>query len=78
MNLAKHQIAWWASVAAFFGSLLAIGAIDIANPNDVLKLTGSIIVAAITGGSVYAKQRLDEAKQTDPAAPAPEQETPDG
>jgi hypothetical protein len=58
----KHEIAWWASVAAFFGSLATIGAIDIVNPNNTLKLLGSIIIAIITGGGVYSKQRLDEAK----------------
>ena len=58
----KHEVALWAAVAAFFGSLLAIGAIDVVNPEDLLKLTGSLLVAAITGGAVYSKQRLDEAK----------------
>lgn len=58
----KHEVAWWASVAAFFGSLLTIGAIDVIDPNNIIKLTGSIIIAVITGGVMYSKQRLDEAK----------------
>jgi hypothetical protein len=58
----KHEVAWWASVAAFFGSLLTIGAIDIINPGSLVKLAGSLIIAAITGGAMYSKQRLDEAK----------------
>jgi hypothetical protein len=50
-------------VAAFFGSLLAIGAIDILNPSDVAQFLGSVVVAVVTAGAVYAKQRLDDAKR---------------
>ena len=59
----EHQVALWAGVSAFFGSVLAIGAIDIFNPNDALKFVGSLIVAFVTAGGVYAKQRLDDAKR---------------
>lgn len=59
----SHQIALWASVAAFFGSLLAIGIFDILNPDQWQEYLGSLIVSFITGGVVYAKQRLDDAKQ---------------
>ena len=62
-QLREHQVALWAGISAFFGSLLAIGAIDVLNPTDLLKLTGSIVVAFITAGGVYAKQRLDDAKK---------------
>jgi hypothetical protein len=34
----------WAGVAAFFGSLATIGAIEIINPSDLVKLTGSLFV----------------------------------
>jgi hypothetical protein len=61
-----HEIALWSGVAAFFASLLAIGAIDILNPGDALQFLGSLIVAVITAGSVYAKQRLDDAKSNSP------------
>ncbi len=57
-----HEIALWASVAAFFGSLLAIGVIDVFNPDDLVKFATSLIAAAVTGGTVYARQRLDDAK----------------
>ena len=57
-----HTVALWAGVAAFFGSLLAIGAIDILKPDSLIKFASSLAVAAITAGSVYSKQRLDEAK----------------
>ena len=57
-----HEVAWWAGVSSFFGSLLAIGAIEVINPNQLLKFAGSLIVALITGIAVYAKQRLDDAK----------------
>lgn len=58
----KHEVAWWSSVAAFFSSLLTIGAIDVIDPSNVIKLTGSIIIAVVTGGAMYSKQRLDEAR----------------
>jgi hypothetical protein len=58
-----HQIALWAGVAAFFGSLLAIGIFDILNPNQWAEYLGAFIVAGITGGAVYSKQRLDDAKK---------------
>jgi hypothetical protein len=57
-----HEVALWAGVAAFFGSLATIGAIEVINPAQILKLAGSLVVAVITAGGVYAKQRLDDAK----------------
>ena len=59
----KHQVALWAGVASFFGSLAAIGAIEVINPDQLLKFAGSLFVAVITAGGVYAKERLDEAKR---------------
>jgi hypothetical protein len=59
----SHQVALWAGVAAFFGSLLAIGIFDILNPDQWQEYLGSLIVAFITAGGVYAKQRLDDAKK---------------
>ena len=56
----------WAGVAAFFGSLLAIGIFDILNPDQWAEYLGSLIVAFITAGGVYAKQRLDDAKRESP------------
>lgn len=61
--MAGHEIAWWAAASAFFGTLLAIGAIDILNPNGRVQFVGGVLVGVITGGAVYAKQRLDDAKQ---------------
>ena len=59
----SHQVALWAGVAAFFGSLLAIGIFDILNPDQWKEYFGALIVAFITGGGVYAKQRLTDAKE---------------
>jgi len=59
----SHEVALWASLVAFFGSLLAIGIFDIFNPDQWQEYFGAIIVAAITGGGVYAKERLDYAKK---------------
>jgi hypothetical protein len=58
-----HEVALWAGVAAFFGSLLAIGIFDILNPDQWAEYLGSLIVAAITAGAVYAKERLAFAKR---------------
>ena len=58
-----HQVALWAGIAAFFGTLLAVGIFDIISPDKAWEYLGAIIVAFITAGSVYAKQRLDEAKE---------------
>jgi hypothetical protein len=58
-----HEIALWSGVAAFFGSLLAIGIFDVFNADQLVEYLGALIVAFITAGSVYAKQRLDDAKK---------------
>lgn len=57
-----NQVALWAGVAAFFTTVLAIGAIDILDPDDRVQFLGGIVVGLVTAGSVYAKQRLDNAK----------------
>jgi hypothetical protein len=44
---ARKDIALWAGVAAFFGSLLAIGIFDILNPDQWQEYLGSLIVAGI-------------------------------
>ena len=63
-----HEIALWSGVAAFFGSLLALGIFDIINPDQWVEYVGAFLVAGITAGSVYAKQRLDDAKaEKDPS-----------
>jgi hypothetical protein len=58
----RHQVALWAGLAAFFGSLLTIGVFDVLNPDKVAEYAGALIVAFITAGAVYSKQRLDDAK----------------
>jgi hypothetical protein len=57
-----NQVALWAGVAAFFGSLLAVGIFDVLDPSKAVEYAGAFIVAAITAGGVYSKQRLDDAK----------------
>jgi hypothetical protein len=66
----RHDVALWASLAAFFGSLLAIGIFDLLNPDQWQEYLGALIVAAITGGGVYAKERLDYAKREEAARDA--------
>jgi len=58
-----NQVALWAGVAAFFSSLLAVGIFDVFDPAQMYQYLSAIIVAFITGGSVYAKQRYDDAKK---------------
>lgn len=58
-----HEVALWGGVAAFFGSLLAIGIFDVFNPDQIYEYLGSLIVAFITAGTLYSKQRLDDAKK---------------
>jgi hypothetical protein len=60
-----HEVALWSGVAAFFGSLLAVGIFDALNPSQAWQYLGALIVAFVTAGSVYAKQRLDEAKKAE-------------
>lgn len=71
-----HAIALWSGVAAFFASLLAIGIFDVFDPAQAYEYLGALLVAGITAGSVYAKQRLDDAKKEadrreHPASPEP-------
>lgn len=72
-----REVALWAGVAAFFGSLLAIGVIDIFNPDDVVALLGACFVAAITAGSVYSHERLQAARASaeSPAVDPPRDDT---
>lgn len=58
-----NQVALWAGVAAFFGTLLAVGAIDILNPSAAVQYISALFTAGITSGAVYSKQRLDDAKE---------------
>jgi uncharacterized membrane protein len=57
-----HEVAVWASVFAFFSSLLAIGIFDVFNTDQWVEYIGAFLVAGITAGSVYAKQRYEDAK----------------
>jgi hypothetical protein len=59
----RHDVALWAGIVAFFGSLLAIGIFDVFDADQWAEYLGAIIVAAITAGGVYAKERLDAAKR---------------
>lgn len=60
-----HEVALWSGVAAFFASLLAVGIFDVFDPSQSWQYFGAFLVAFITAGSVYAKQRLDDAKKNE-------------
>jgi hypothetical protein len=57
----NHDIALWAGAVAFFSSLLAIGIFDVFEPDQWVEYIGALIVALITAGSIYTKQRYDDA-----------------
>lgn len=59
----ENPIALWAGVFSFFGTLLAMGIFDVFTADRLFDYIGALIVAFITAGSVYAKQRLDDAKR---------------
>lgn len=64
-----HEVALWSGVASFFASLLAIGIFDVFNPDQWVQYLGAIIISFITAGSIYAKQRLDDAKKEEKERP---------
>lgn len=59
----RHQVAIWAGVAALFGSLLTIGVFDVLDPSKSVEYLGALVVAFITGGAVYSRERLEDAKR---------------
>lgn len=61
--MSSHEIALWAGVSAFFSSLLAMGIIDIFNPDEWVQFIGALILAFITAVSSYARNRYIEAKK---------------
>lgn len=65
----SREVSLWAGVAAFAGSLLAIGIFDVFDADQWAEYLGAFIVAAITGLAVYAKERLDFAKRRDNGEP---------
>jgi hypothetical protein len=47
----RHDVALWAGLAAFFGSLLTIGAFDVLDPSKSVEYLGAFIVAVLAAGS---------------------------
>ena len=66
-----HEVALWSALAAFFGYLLATGLFEVLNVDRIYDYLGAFIVAGITAGAVYSKERLDEAKRERESAPKP-------
>jgi hypothetical protein len=59
----EREVSLWAGAAAFFGSLLAVGIFDIIDAAQWAEYLGALLVAAITAGAVYSKERLGFAKK---------------
>ncbi len=62
MNGHGNDVALWAGISAFFGSLLALAIFDLLDIQGWWALFSGIIVAGVTAGGVYAKERLNTAK----------------
>jgi hypothetical protein len=57
-----HQIATWSGASSFFATILAIGAINILNPDDRIRFIGALFVGLVTAGAVYTRERLVDAR----------------
>lgn len=64
-----HEVALWAGIAAFFGSLIAVGITDLLNVGQWVEYVGALLVALVTAGGVYSQQRLADAKKAEKAKP---------
>jgi hypothetical protein len=59
-------------MAAFFGSVIAVGAFDLLGiDGGWVEFLLALLVAAFTGGAVYSKERLGFAKARENGAPPP-------
>jgi len=58
----NNDVALWAGIAAFFGSVLAVGIFDLLDAHGWWALLSAVIVAGFTGAAVYAKERLNHAR----------------
>jgi hypothetical protein len=59
----RHPIALWAALAALFGNLVAIAAVDFISSTEWLKLSGAVLASIFVGAAVYARERLTEEKK---------------
>jgi hypothetical protein len=59
----RNHVALWGGVSAFFATLIGIGVIDVINAGGRWELLNGVFVGLITGGAVYAKQKLDDARE---------------
>lgn len=57
-----NRLALWAGLSAFFSTILAIGAINILNPDDRIRLVGGVFVGLVTGATIYSRQQMDDAR----------------
>lgn len=58
----SNHLPFWAGVSAFFSSVLAIGAINILDPTDQIRFIGGVFVGILTGATIYARQKMDDAR----------------
>lgn len=58
-----HEIALWSGIVALFTNFILIGIFELFNPDREVRFLGALLSGLITAGSVYAKVRLDDAKE---------------
>lgn len=63
-----HEVALWAGAASFFSSVLAVGVFDLLDVEGWAELLSALLVAALTAGAVYSKERLGYAKKREDGA----------
>jgi hypothetical protein len=59
----SQEVSLWAGAAAFFGSVLAIGAFDILDIEGWAKFFAGLLIGVFTGGAVYSRERLTFARR---------------
>jgi hypothetical protein len=60
----RTNVALWAGLSAFFSSLVSLKVFDLLLGNsDVRRILEATLVSVAVAGSMYTRQRLDEAKK---------------
>ena len=62
----NHSVALWAGLTAFFTNMVAFKVLSILASGDIRIGLSALLTSFCVAGSVYTKQRLDEAKREEP------------
>jgi len=58
----KNNLPLWAGLSAFFSTVLTVGAINVFSIHDDVRFVSGLFVGAITGLTIYARQKMDDAR----------------